>query len=683
MRELSRFAAAVLTVAAVAVSAEAATIHVATSGKDSNSGTLSAPLATITRAAALARPGDEVHVRGGVYYEVVKISSKGTATSPIVIRSYPGEKAIIDGSESASNTNLVQISGAEYLEFRGFEVRNATRIGICGWGGRFVRVIGNTIHDTVKGGIWFGYDKMGYTSDLTINSNTVYRTVLENQYHTSATGWSQAIGLQHTQRASVRMNTVYENDGEGIAIILSDNAVVARNRVSDNYAVNIYLDNARYTVVDANFVYSTGNTRYYRNSYPAHGIGMANEAYATSNPLTDIKVVNNIVLNSRWGIYYGNYENGGGLKNTVVANNTVFKATHSLLNIDSSAHSNSYVQNNVFFQSGGGHGATVAGGGVSYRNNGWHGGSAGAAAGSGDFIGDPKLVNAGGMRVEDYRLTAQSPLLLKGVATAGVKRDYWQTLRPSKSDVGAHQLSTNDYLLARNRSTGNLIWYGMTGSTLTRTIESTGVSGSQWQAEVLADFNGDQNPDIIWRNYDTGAVSVWFMNGTTYVGGAELYNVADPAWRIEAAADFNGDGSNDLIWRNYATGSVNIWYLDGTRYVSGRNLFNVADKSWEIRGADDFNSDGHADLVWRNRRTGDVNIWYLQDGAWYYGENLFNVADPAWDIVAAGDYSGDGSSDLVWQNSASGAVNLWRLEGGRYVGGAQLFSTTHEVVGPR
>lgn len=440
-RVTSKLAAILISLTAAAASAHAGTWIVATNGNDAGSGTLASPFRTITKAASVARAGDQVQVRGGVYQEIVKISSKGTASAPIVFQSYPGERAIIDGTGSASNTNLVQISGAEYVDFVNFEVRNSTRIGICGWGGRNVRLLSNTIHSSIKGGIWFGYSSIGYTSDILIEGNAVHNNVLENQYHTSTTGWSQAIGLQNTERVTVTNNRVFRNDGEGIAFILSNNGVARRNEVFDNYAVNVYLDNARYTQVDSNLVYSTGDTRYYRGGYPAHGIGMANEAYSTTNPLTDLAITNNIVVNGRWSIYYGNYENGGGLKNTLIANNTLYNASHALLNIDSSAHSNSRVLNNVFVQVGGGYGATVAGGGVTYASNAWYGAGGGAASGSGDFIGDPRLVNAGGLKAEDYRLTSGSPVLQMG--SAAVSNDYWNAVRPANVDLGAHQLSSD------------------------------------------------------------------------------------------------------------------------------------------------------------------------------------------------------------------------------------------------
>ena len=77
---LSKPVVAVVNFVLLAGSANAATWYVATGGNDANAGSLAAPFRTITKAASRAAAGDLVEVRGGVYNEVVQISSKGTAS---------------------------------------------------------------------------------------------------------------------------------------------------------------------------------------------------------------------------------------------------------------------------------------------------------------------------------------------------------------------------------------------------------------------------------------------------------------------------------------------------------------------------------------------------------------------------------------------------------------------------
>ncbi|NQV25111.1 MAG: right-handed parallel beta-helix repeat-containing protein [Rhodopirellula sp.] len=69
----------------------------ATSGDDSNDGSLKTPLRTIARAIPQLNPGHTLYLRGGTYYENVDIVVSGEEGKPITLRSYPGELATIDG----------------------------------------------------------------------------------------------------------------------------------------------------------------------------------------------------------------------------------------------------------------------------------------------------------------------------------------------------------------------------------------------------------------------------------------------------------------------------------------------------------------------------------------------------------------------------------------------------------
>ncbi len=81
-------------------------LHVAKSGSDTAAGTTEAPLRTIGAAAALARPGDTVVVREGVYREWVNPPRGGTAAAPITYEAARGADGLYEP---------VTISGAEVV----------------------------------------------------------------------------------------------------------------------------------------------------------------------------------------------------------------------------------------------------------------------------------------------------------------------------------------------------------------------------------------------------------------------------------------------------------------------------------------------------------------------------------------------------------------------------------------
>lgn len=434
--------AAVAVFALVSASAQAAERFVSTSGNDANAGTLAAPFRTISKAASVAQPGDVIQVRGGVYNAAVSISSKGTAASRITFQSYPGETAVIDGTGLSSTTILVNLYKTEYVDFANFEVRNAPYLAVNARNSKSTRVAGNTIHHAWRNGIYFGSDVMGGTTDVLIENNTLHDNVLENTAHATSGGWAGTLVVSKATGGTIRGNRIYNNDGEAIIGALSNNLVISGNETFDNFSQGVYLDNARFCTVDGNLIYSTGNTRYYRDGYPGQGIAVANETYTDSNPSSDNTIVNNIVIGTRWGFYYGSFENGGGLKNTVVANNTFHKTAQEILRIATDTHANSVIENNIF-HTGGGAGTTVGGGGVTFRNNNWYGVNAGAAAGSGDVVGNPNFARAGGYAGNDYRLTAGSAAVAAAADISTLlNHDYFGTPRAVPFDIGAHQYST-------------------------------------------------------------------------------------------------------------------------------------------------------------------------------------------------------------------------------------------------
>lgn len=92
--------------------AHAASYYVAPGGNDYGSGLyVGSPFKTIQKAVNVARAGDTVFIRGGVYRETVTANTNsGTSSSPIRIQNYNGEQVYIKGSNIV--TGWTQHSGA-------------------------------------------------------------------------------------------------------------------------------------------------------------------------------------------------------------------------------------------------------------------------------------------------------------------------------------------------------------------------------------------------------------------------------------------------------------------------------------------------------------------------------------------------------------------------------------------
>ncbi len=81
-------------------------------GVDTNAGTIATPVATIQEAVDRATPGTTIHLRAGIYRELVRPRSQnsGTAGSPVVIRAYDSDEAgpLLPESVTVSGYDVVQ-----------------------------------------------------------------------------------------------------------------------------------------------------------------------------------------------------------------------------------------------------------------------------------------------------------------------------------------------------------------------------------------------------------------------------------------------------------------------------------------------------------------------------------------------------------------------------------------------
>ena len=90
--------------------------------------------------------------------------------------------------------------------------------------------------------------------------------------------------------------------------------------------------------------------------------------------------------------------------------------------------------------------------------------------------------------------------------------------------------------------------------------------GTDWTIAGAADFNADNEPDILWQNTD-GTPYIWDMNNTAKIGEGVPggYNPG-AAWHIVGAGDFNADGKSDILWQN-TDGTPYIWEMNNLAIV--------------------------------------------------------------------------------------------------------------------
>lgn len=210
-----------------------ATLYVATNGNDQNSGrSESQPLRTLTKAASIVRPGDVVYIRGGVYPIEVKFKTSGTPTAPIVWASYPGEWAILDGSNrrKGQDQDRVWIDGASYNVFANFEVRNGPRQGIYLFNG--------ANNNVLTGLVSHGHNGSGIQNVNSSRNRFEYLMVYDNYDSVNASGKpgedADGIGLSSGDRNVISHVVSYHNSDDGFDAWKSTNTIIEYSIAYDN-----------------------------------------------------------------------------------------------------------------------------------------------------------------------------------------------------------------------------------------------------------------------------------------------------------------------------------------------------------------------------------------------------------------------------------------------------------------
>ena len=323
--------------------ARCATSYVSTSGKDTNSGTITSPWRTIQHAANSVKAGDIVYVRAGVYKEVVSIPSSGSASSGyITFSSYPGELAIIDGTGLPipnAQWGLVTIETQSYIIVNGFEIRNYSTtkaadvpIGIYIFGaGSHLQIMNNHIHNiatTAKGcaANAFGMTVNGTQAPDSINN----LTISGNEIDHTTTGCSETLSVNgNVENFTITNNLVHDVNNIGIGAIGYEGVAPVGSMCDSELC-----DRARHGEISLNTVYNITS-----NHNPAYGPGSNNQSFGADGIYIDggtqITIERNLVHNTDIGIEIssenpGNVTPGVEKADFVIARNNVVYHSNSV-----------------------------------------------------------------------------------------------------------------------------------------------------------------------------------------------------------------------------------------------------------------------------------------------------------------------------------------------------------------
>lgn len=331
---------------------------VAPDGLDSNAGTLAAPLRSLARAAQLATPGTIVSVLPGTYQGGFRTATDGLPNARIVFRSVRRWGARIV-PPPLSSSRMAWDNRASYVDIEGFDVDGVLQEGDAGtpWrigiysAGSHDRIAANHVHDVAvtvpcdaAGGAGIVIDSFYRGTDASVVGNSVHDIGQQ--------GCRYVHGIYVDTPASVRDNVVYRVAEAGIHLWHdAHHVVVANNTIAASHSGIV--------VGGGDFYHSAG-------------------------PNDHTQVVNNIVVDNRYGI----------------------------LEQGATGRHNSY-RNNLVFQNDEGD---------------WH--LAEGMTHSGTVAAPPRFVDYRRDGTPDFRLAARSPAIGRGVALATNEPDFNGKARP-------------------------------------------------------------------------------------------------------------------------------------------------------------------------------------------------------------------------------------------------------------
>ena len=263
-----------LLVVSIAVAARARTHYVSTTGNDENPGGEKEPLRTIQKAVDMARAGDVVLVRNGIYREAVVLRFSGQDGRPTVIKNYPGERPVIQpgelGKQPPGQGVLLQAQEGYqnpigWITIEGLEIRYGWD-GIKIYNAHDIIIRNCNIHENWNQGILGNGNRVLIDRNI-IAGNGTNKDIAQNLIHgIYATGTTFTItnNLIHSNTAYGIQVAAYDYKEESMAgpeYADARNWLIANNTIALNKnraGMVIWQDGVENCVVQNNIFYRNG-----------------------------------------------------------------------------------------------------------------------------------------------------------------------------------------------------------------------------------------------------------------------------------------------------------------------------------------------------------------------------------------------------------------------------------------
>jgi hypothetical protein len=219
----------------------AGAIYVSPQGLPTNDGSIARPLdlATALSANSPVRAGQTIWLRGGTYRGAFVCRLGGRSDAPIVVRGYPGERAILDGANPAAQQQgiVLEVLGS-HVTFWGFEVTYTDRSrrdtggpstpnGIYANGSSNIKFINLIVHDMPGQGFGVWAESVA----VEVYGNLVY--------YNGTNHFDHAIYTQNaTETKRIEDNILFGQASHGLHAYGSDTAPLDHFLIAGNVSFN-------------------------------------------------------------------------------------------------------------------------------------------------------------------------------------------------------------------------------------------------------------------------------------------------------------------------------------------------------------------------------------------------------------------------------------------------------------
>jgi hypothetical protein len=386
-------------------------------GDDGNPGTESSPWRTLRHSASSMSSGDVLLIRGGTYAENdgrygFEPTLSGTASRPILFRSFPGETAriTVGGSDKSHSVRLA----GDHLVLSGVEITGSGGQGVSMYGDQ------NTLFDCdiFENHMSAEHSQTGSGVNIHINStgSKVYASKIRD--NGSQSNLDHGFYVKGTS-VDIAWNDIYGNYSYG-AQLYQGSADPYRDLTVRN---NVFRDNG-----SAGLIVATGAEDVYVFNNIFHGNAGAGFRMNYA-PITNVEIYNNTSYEN--GTWEYDLREGSGV---TFRNNIAYSSSRQALRVDSSVSGftsdfNVYGPGSVRFEW---RGSTYTGL-ASFRNA--------SGQGASSVEGDPLLRNPA---AGDYRIEEGSPARDMATSQGAPTSDREGVPRPTGPavDAGCHEYET-------------------------------------------------------------------------------------------------------------------------------------------------------------------------------------------------------------------------------------------------